>query len=310
MTTPIEATVTQWAAGDGVGRLKLSTGEDVRFGASACPFPPTVGLVVQVLALGPHPLGGRRATAIELPAGANVDALFDAAGAAPGLLANDSFIELTDDVGLLGVVLKEPLTTREQLRRWLERFDATVDFSDPRATVVTLEGTPYRVWRCMGELAGGRGVMTFARHEPFSLEKLREQALASVSLGHRARVEALTHHEALARYVSRCAPGEVAVIAHQARGFLAEPAAWVARRQQEPLDGWVWQTRSRGGDLVMSGFRALELPDVFWSGGDSPERLHAAACALVELGRRPNPGESLGPLTVNTSDDAWVGFRG
>lgn len=92
-----------------------------------------------------------------------------------------------------------------------------------------------------------------------------------------------------------------------AGGFLAEAAAWIARQHSEPLDAWVWQTKSRRGDLVMCGFRALELPDLFWN-GESPEQLHAAGRALVALGRRPRPGEMLGPLKVNTSDDVWIGL--
>jgi hypothetical protein len=143
---------------------------------------------------------------------------------------------------------------------------------------------------------------------PFSLQKERELSLAGVALGHAPGVGALAAHQRLARYVERCAPTEVAVIAHQARGFLAEPAAWVARQRHDPMDAWVWQTTSRGGDLVMSGFRALELPDLFWS-GPSPEPLHAAARALVTLGRRPEPGQALGPLVVRSSDNEWVALR-
>jgi hypothetical protein len=306
MAKPDEATITQWAPLDGVGRLRLSTGEEVRFGASACPFPPSVGLVVQVLALSPHPLGGQRATAIG--ARPDVDALFDAAGPLPGLLETAAFVEFTDAVGLLGVVLREPLVTREALRAWLARFGARVDFTDPRCPLIELEGVKYRAWRCMGELAGGRGVMTFAAQGPFSLEKERELALAGVSLGHAPRVEAFAGLQTLARYVAQCSAAEVAVIAHQARGFLATPEAWVGRLQAERLEAWVWQTTSRGGDLVMSGFRALQLPDLFCKAQVS-EALLVAGRAMVALGRRPQPGETLGALVVRSSDDAWVGLE-
>ena len=306
MAKPVEATVTQWAPLDGVGRLKLITGEEVRFGASACPFPPSVGLLVEVLSLAPHPLGGQRATAIGLRADA--DALFDAAAPLPGQLESAAFVELTDEVGLLGVVLREPLTTREELRSWFQRFGASVDFTDPRTPLVHLEGMPYRAWRCMGALAGGRGVITFAAHTPFFLEKERELALAGVEFGHTPRVDALAAHQPLARFVGQSLAAEHAVIAHQARGFLATPEAWLARQRTDPLDAWVWQTTSRGGDLVMSGFRALQLPDLFCR-VQRPEALHAAARALVGLGRRPLVGEQLGPLSVRSSDPAWVGLE-
>jgi hypothetical protein len=302
---PITATITEWTALDGVGRLTLEHGELIRFGASACPFPPHVGLTVQVLGLAPHPLGGQRATAIALPPDA--DALFDAAAPAPGLLETPAFIEVTDGVGLLGLVLREPPTTRAQLRGWFERFGASVDFSNPRALVVRLEGAPYRVYRVVGELAGGRGVFSFALHGPFSLQQERALALAGVALGQASRVEALAGLQGLARFVAACAPTEVAVIAHQAPGFLATAEAWLSRQLREPLDAWVWQTRSPGGDLVMTGFRALQLPDLFTSTGTSAQ-LHAAGRALVTLGRTPAPGEALGPLTVRSSDHEWVGL--
>jgi hypothetical protein len=60
--SPIEAKITRWDAGDRVGELELNTGETVRFGGTACKnLAPAVGMTVFVNALGPHPLGGRKA---------------------------------------------------------------------------------------------------------------------------------------------------------------------------------------------------------------------------------------------------------
>lgn len=63
---PIEGVITSWQPDDSIGRIKLSNGEEVRFGHSACVnIPrPTVGTKVWVLELAPHPLGGRRAKVV------------------------------------------------------------------------------------------------------------------------------------------------------------------------------------------------------------------------------------------------------
>lgn len=59
---PIAGTITNWQPDDSIGRITLSTGEEVRFGHSACVgMRPAVGLKVWVMELAPHPLGGRRA---------------------------------------------------------------------------------------------------------------------------------------------------------------------------------------------------------------------------------------------------------
>ena len=122
---PLDAVFVSWSNADGIGALRLSTGELLRVGMSACGFVPQVGLQVQVLEAAPHPLGGRKATRVGLPAGTDADALLDAAHPLPGLqggaAALNRFIEETDGVGLLGVVLRAPLSGRVALRRWLGR---------------------------------------------------------------------------------------------------------------------------------------------------------------------------------------------
>lgn len=63
---PFRATITSMTP-DGVGTLALSSGQTMRFGASACEdFRPALGLEVEVLALSPHPLGGERPSAMRL----------------------------------------------------------------------------------------------------------------------------------------------------------------------------------------------------------------------------------------------------
>ncbi|GAB5549994.1 MAG: hypothetical protein SangKO_097540 [Sandaracinaceae bacterium] len=61
--TPLRAEVTRWEPADRVGALRLESGEVVRFGATACQgFTPRLGMTVFINGLGPHPLGGRKAS--------------------------------------------------------------------------------------------------------------------------------------------------------------------------------------------------------------------------------------------------------
>ena len=59
--------ITQWNEVDGVGRIRLDNGVEVRFGATTSVrfFVPREGMRVNVCDIAPHPLGGDRATAIE-----------------------------------------------------------------------------------------------------------------------------------------------------------------------------------------------------------------------------------------------------
>jgi hypothetical protein len=65
MTTPdlpIRGTITSWVPDDSIGRIRLSSGEEIRFGHSACVgLRPTIGAEVWVVEVAPHPLGGLRA---------------------------------------------------------------------------------------------------------------------------------------------------------------------------------------------------------------------------------------------------------
>lgn len=59
-------TLIAWNATDGVGRIRLDTGEELRVGNTAMNFKqPQVGLRCDVLTLDAHPLGGRRALSLE-----------------------------------------------------------------------------------------------------------------------------------------------------------------------------------------------------------------------------------------------------
>lgn len=63
---PATGTIVAYDDFDHVGRLQLSSGEILRFGRTVCQdFIPSVGLSVVVTAVGVHPLGGLKATALQ-----------------------------------------------------------------------------------------------------------------------------------------------------------------------------------------------------------------------------------------------------
>jgi hypothetical protein len=62
-------TISAYDEADRVGRIRLETGEQIKFGGSACHgLEPEKGLSVLVAGIEPHPLGGRRAVEV-WPAG-------------------------------------------------------------------------------------------------------------------------------------------------------------------------------------------------------------------------------------------------
>ena len=62
---PARGTITSWMPEDSIGRIRLPTGEEIKFGHSACVgVRPALGLEVWVVEVAPHPLGGLRATVL------------------------------------------------------------------------------------------------------------------------------------------------------------------------------------------------------------------------------------------------------
>ena len=59
---PIRGTITSWQPDDSIGRIRLPSGEEIRFGHSACVgLRPSLGAEVWVVEMAPHPMGGLRA---------------------------------------------------------------------------------------------------------------------------------------------------------------------------------------------------------------------------------------------------------
>ncbi len=64
---PDHGTLIAWSQSDGVGRIRLDGGDEVRVGQNAFRhLQPSVGHRCEVVEAEPHPLGGRRATRVEL----------------------------------------------------------------------------------------------------------------------------------------------------------------------------------------------------------------------------------------------------
>ncbi len=312
---PLPGTIMAWSANDCVGRIQLTSGEWLRFGATVCKFLPALGLAVEVHGTAPHPLGGLRATSVLLVDPGDADRVRDDCVPLPGASGTPAelaaFVELTDAVGLLGIVLREPLRSRAALRAWFARAGVEVEYSNASDVHVRRAGGPrYRVYTCMAPVADGEGVVSFAFPTPFSVATERELALAGATLGH-ARVDVHPACADLASLVDACAADELDVIAHQARGYLAPVDAWRQARvaTADGLGAWVRVMAGPGRDPVLTGMAALGLPDLFARGVAPAEVegvLREAASALVVLGRRPAVGEGLGRAIVVSADDEFV----
>jgi hypothetical protein len=131
LDSPEAATVVTFSAVDGVGRLRLESGEELRFGASAWKEGgPSVGAAVFVTAVGPHPLGGRRVHYAERFAGKGYeDALFPVARQQPtahfvwmlARLAHPGEARAEEALAILRSYLTDPQTPAE-LRDQVETF--------------------------------------------------------------------------------------------------------------------------------------------------------------------------------------------
>jgi hypothetical protein len=71
---PVRGTITSWQPDDSIGRIRLSNGEEIRFGHSACVgLRPALGAEVWVVEVAPHPLGGLRAKVLNSTGAATPD---------------------------------------------------------------------------------------------------------------------------------------------------------------------------------------------------------------------------------------------
>lgn len=301
-----EGTIRAWSNADSIGRIELDTGEWVRFGGTGCQFVPAVGLRVKVHGIEPHPLGGQRARSVTLVDDADMDRVLDEQrpllGTSKTEAADAAFAEDVNALGLLGILLREPLSSRAHMRAWFGRAGIAVRFDDPRSPIVSASGTDYRVFLCTRDLPSGKGFVSFGPTTPFAIHRERELALYSAETGG-PKVDRSSALAPLVELVARCSADEVAVTAHQSiNHFVSPPHVW---QQSESLDQWAATVRHQDGNILFSGMKALHLPDLWGSAAIEPYAFDAAA-ALVALGRRPEVGEALGPCVVADSGIEWV----
>jgi len=82
LALPVRGTITSWIPDDSIGRIRVASGEEIRFGHSACVnVSPAVGAEVWVMEVVPHPLGGFRAKVVNATGVATVDRATAALGA-------------------------------------------------------------------------------------------------------------------------------------------------------------------------------------------------------------------------------------
>ena len=74
LALPARGTITSWIPDDSIGRIRVASGEEIRFGHSACVnVSPVLGAEVWVMEVVPHPLGGFRAKVVNATGVATVD---------------------------------------------------------------------------------------------------------------------------------------------------------------------------------------------------------------------------------------------
>ena len=110
--------IVAFSIADGIGQIRLDGGETLRFGARVCRgFVPAIGMRVVVTDVGPHPLGGVRATGVELApdARAEADAILESQRPAP----SEDAAAVARTSGVLTVLLRDPIANDRNAVRTL-----------------------------------------------------------------------------------------------------------------------------------------------------------------------------------------------
>jgi hypothetical protein len=164
---PSGARVETYDAADGVGTLRLDSGESLRFGRSACPgFEPVVEARVVVTAVAPHPRGGLRAKSVSLdPTDTSYDRLLAQRDAKLGLRPNagtsDEAVAACRALGWITVLMKEEIPDGPQaMRAWLLQFG------------LAAAGIEASTDAGLGFQVGHQDVTVYVGREPFPREHL------------------------------------------------------------------------------------------------------------------------------------------
>lgn len=132
MPVPFGAEVETYDAADGVGLLRLDSGERVRFGRSSCKgFEPVAEARVIVTEVAPHPRGGLRAKNVSLdPEDTEYDRLLATHDSELGRARStaDDGVGASRMLGWITILLNEPVPDGPQARRaWLNQFDLAAE---------------------------------------------------------------------------------------------------------------------------------------------------------------------------------------
>ncbi len=164
--SPAQGEITSFDAADGIGRITLDGGTQIRFGHSACKgFEPILSARVEVISVGSHPLGGHRATKVVPASGtvAELDQLHDQRANQHGL-GDASHAEAVASACSLGTVTILLRKAPEQGRAGVRSvFDAAEVLTDG----VGLDFAPSPILKL-----GRRDLQIFVGREPFPRSEL------------------------------------------------------------------------------------------------------------------------------------------
>jgi hypothetical protein len=293
---------------DGIGRIRQTSGVELRFGRSACRgFEPIASAKVVVRAIEAHPLGGWRATEVTLAGGeqARVDAMLDARDrAGAGEMPFGAAVATASSIGSITVLLRdvpEPGRSgaKALLRAAAQSLGMTLEFA-PAPQLTTARGTLIQV--AIGHAPFPRGDMDLHRvgadFDPGAAFVTLAYGLPGFTLRARAIVGGALPDpwapggdlRALTAVAAQLVEEHgVGVVVHRAGNVAFGAEGWLAKlgpledAAARPFGAWI-DLGLRQGMLTSYGMEILELPDVAISigslgladGDEAYQRAHEA----------------------------------
>jgi hypothetical protein len=281
---------------DAVGRVRLESGEELRFGASACDFPPATGIEVEVLASTAHPRGPK-ATRLRALSQPNVDAavaLRDGVHAwqpwgtqhvakileqmaEVGLVTlvfdrrlddHAALRSLFDEVGVKGLAFEpEPMLTLGENRLKLAVVDAPLD---TRSLDASLVGSAALLGQSIVSLVPGPFVFRAVARQLVRLPGKTFDAWTGWGLEH--------VHRAVDAFMAAA----VGYVMHKSGTTILPPTAWrgwAATPSPRPVLPWVGLVED-ASSLQTRGMEVWALPDVQLRTTDPTSRASARYVAL------------------------------
>lgn len=328
MELPARGRITSIDIVDGVGSITLTSGGEVRFGATACKgFEPVVGVAVQIEEVAPGPRG-LRAKVIRLDDREGAyDTLLAARnkqhGLGSGRMSNEEAVATCRQLAVATVLLRDPLpTSHAELKRWTDALglprpgiavalapdlafslNGGISLTYPGRTTFPEDGldassAPPDLDLGQAFLGFGMGIPGVARQ----LRAVNGRAPDFWAPGGPLR--------ALAKLLVALAPAATAVVLHRAGELLVPIDRFVAMHGDledptcVPFAAWLDAApsqRPRGACYGTFGMGALGLPDVFvpadhhdaYDRGRAHEAVMFACYTMVRENRELALGEVL-----------------